>query len=272
MEPANADEKAVGAVVTVTDATFEALVINSKLPVIVDFWAPWCRPCLAIAPSIEVLAQEFAGQLVVAKVNCDDEKLWREKLGVNGIPHLLFFKGGQVVTRHVGSAPRATIRAKFEAFLVENGSASAVFSAAEMAELNQIEEAASKRKYERMSAAKLQFQTLNKVAFAEFDAVRNTFLQRMAKRLDGDKAALAIRAGEGQFDEEVYKLYVELRETLYDDEEFADLLARQEAAEELANSAEMEPHKQAMFAEIEAAAEEYSVTIEAARKRDCSKR
>ncbi|MDR3612773.1 MAG: thioredoxin domain-containing protein [Candidatus Obscuribacterales bacterium] len=267
MEPAENTKKAAGAVVTVTDSTFEALVINSALPVVVDFWAPWCRPCLAIAPSLEALAQEFAGKLVVAKVNCDDEKLWKEKLGVSGIPHLLFFKGGAVVTRHVGSAPRATFRAKFEDFLVASCNAPAVFSAAAKLELDQIEQAACKRKNEREDAAGLEFRTQNKVAFAEFDAVRNEFLQRMATKLDGDKAALAVRGGEGQFDEEVYQLFVELREAAFDDEEFADLQARQQAAEELANSPEMEPHKEAMFAEFEAADQEYDATIEAARKR-----
>jgi thioredoxin 1 len=267
MEVVEKTEKPAGAVITVTDNTFEALVINSALPVVVDFWAPWCRPCLAIAPTLEVLAQEFAGQLVVAKVNCDDEKLWKEKLGVSGIPHLLFFKGGAVVTRHVGAAARAVLRAKFESFLVEFCSAVAVFSAAEQAELDQIEQAADKRKTEREDAASLKYKTLNKIAFEEFDAVRNEFLKRMAKRLDGDKAALATRGGEGQFDEAVYKLFVELRDTAFDDEEFADLQLRQQAAEELANSPEMEPHKEAMFAEFEAADEEYDATIEAARKR-----
>jgi thioredoxin 1 len=267
MEVAEKSEKAAGAVVTVTDNTFEALVINSELPVVVDFWAPWCRPCLAIAPALDALAAEFAGRLVVAKVNCDDQTVWKEKLGVSGIPHILFFKGGEVVMRHVGSQSRAFFRAKFEEFLVGFCNAASVFSPTARAELDEIEAAAGKHKSERMDAAGLAYKTVNKVAFDEFDAVRNEFLLRMVKRLDGNKAALAARGGKGEFDKEVYDLFVELREIAFDDEEFADLHTRYSAAIALANSAEMEPHKQAMFAECDAADAEYDATIEAARKR-----
>ena len=70
----------------VSDATFEKTVIQSELPVIVDFWAPWCGPCKMVAPTLDKLAMEFSGKLVIAKVNTDENPEWAQKFGVQGIP------------------------------------------------------------------------------------------------------------------------------------------------------------------------------------------
>ena len=94
----------------VTDAAFEQSVIRSPLPVIVDFWAPWCGPCRMVAPTLEKLAKEYAGKLVVAKVNTDENPDWSTKFGVQGIPTMLFVSGGKVVHRQVGALPEKMLR------------------------------------------------------------------------------------------------------------------------------------------------------------------
>ncbi|MBM4430832.1 MAG: thioredoxin, partial [Chloroflexi bacterium] len=81
----------------VNDANFEKAVLQSPLPVLVDFWAPWCSPCRMVAPLLEQLAGEYAGRLVVAKVNVDDDLQYASQYGVQGIPTLLFIKDGEVV-------------------------------------------------------------------------------------------------------------------------------------------------------------------------------
>ena len=94
----------------VTDEAFEKVVMQSTLPVIVDFWAPWCNPCKMIAPTLEKLAQEQEGKLIVAKINTDDHPLWMQKFGIQGIPTLLFISGGKVVHRQVGALPERMLR------------------------------------------------------------------------------------------------------------------------------------------------------------------
>jgi thioredoxin len=94
----------------VTDAAFEHSVLQSSLPVIVDFWAPWCGPCRMVAPTLEKLAKEYAGKLVVAKVNTDENPDWSMKFGVQGIPTMLFVSGGKVVHRQVGALPEKMLR------------------------------------------------------------------------------------------------------------------------------------------------------------------
>ncbi len=91
--------------IEVSDSSFEADVLNSDLPVLVDFWAPWCGPCRAIGPHVEKLAEELAGQLVVAKVNVDNNPGIAGKLGIMGIPAIFVFKGGEVVNRMNGMPP-----------------------------------------------------------------------------------------------------------------------------------------------------------------------
>jgi thioredoxin 1 len=88
----------------VNDGAFEAAVLKSTLPVLVDFWAPWCAPCRMVAPTLDRIAQEYAGRLVVAKVNTDENPEWATRYRVSGIPTMLFISNGQVVHQQVGAA------------------------------------------------------------------------------------------------------------------------------------------------------------------------
>lgn len=95
--------------ITVTDSDFETKVLKSKLPVLVDFWAPWCGPCKMIAPLIEEIAKEYEGKLMVAKLNVDDSPATAQKYSVMGIPTLLFFKAGKPVKQLVGYQEKAAL-------------------------------------------------------------------------------------------------------------------------------------------------------------------
>lgn len=90
----------------ITDGTFEREVIDSDIPVLIDFWAPWCAPCRAIAPVVEDLSREYAGKLKVVKMNVDENPLTPSRYGVRSIPNLLIFKNGQVKEQIVGAAPK----------------------------------------------------------------------------------------------------------------------------------------------------------------------
>jgi thioredoxin 1 len=94
----------------VTDSAFEQTVLKSPIPVIVDFWAPWCGPCKMVAPILEKLAKEYAGKIIVAKVNTDDNPEWAGKYGIQGIPTMLFISGGKIVHRQVGALPERMLR------------------------------------------------------------------------------------------------------------------------------------------------------------------
>ena len=97
------------ATIAVTDATFDAEVRNSAVPVVVDFWAEWCGPCRQIGPALEELAVEFGSKIKIVKVNVDENPESPAKLGVRGIPSLFLFKNGQVVSNKVGAAPKAAL-------------------------------------------------------------------------------------------------------------------------------------------------------------------
>jgi len=103
--------------IAVTDADFDQKVLQSDKPVVVDFWAPWCGPCRAIAPILDKLAGEYEGRLTIAKVNTDEEIEHASRLGIQGIPTLIVFKGGQEVARLVGSRPEAQYREVFDKVL-----------------------------------------------------------------------------------------------------------------------------------------------------------
>jgi len=95
--------------IAVTDENFESEVLKSDMPVLVDFWAPWCGPCLAIGPTLETLAGEYKDKIVVAKMNVDENANVPANFGVRSIPYLALFKGGEVVDSLVGSVPKAKL-------------------------------------------------------------------------------------------------------------------------------------------------------------------
>ena len=95
--------------VTLTNDNFVNEVVNSPIPVVVDFWAPWCGPCKALAPIMEQLAAEYDGKLKVGKLDIDENNELAIKFGVRSIPTMLFFKGGQPVDKIVGAVPKAQI-------------------------------------------------------------------------------------------------------------------------------------------------------------------
>ncbi|HEU4324543.1 MAG TPA: thioredoxin [Roseiflexaceae bacterium] len=101
--------------ITITD--LEQQLREADQPVAVDFWAPWCPPCRAIAPHLEALADELAGRLTIAKLNVDDYPEWQARLGVMGLPTIIVFSGGREVGRIVGARPRAQLQAALEAAL-----------------------------------------------------------------------------------------------------------------------------------------------------------
>lgn len=103
--------------VHVTDAAFEKTVLQSPIPVIVDFWAPWCGPCKMIAPILDKIAKDYAGKLIVAKVNTDESSEYAVKYGVQGIPTMLFIAGGKILHRAVGALPERSIREAVDQFL-----------------------------------------------------------------------------------------------------------------------------------------------------------
>ncbi|MBW6471850.1 MAG: thioredoxin [Anaerolineaceae bacterium] len=103
--------------VHVTDALFEKVVLQSEIPVIVDFWAPWCGPCRMVAPTLDKLAKEYVGKLLVTKVNTDENPDWATKFGVQGIPTMLFVSGGKIAHRQVGALPEGMLRDVVEQFL-----------------------------------------------------------------------------------------------------------------------------------------------------------
>ena len=93
----------------VTDAQFETEVLQSPLPVLIDFWAPWCGPCRVIAPVVEELAGTYGGRLKVVKMNVDDNPETPARYGVRGIPNLLFLKDGEVKDQLIGAVPKAQL-------------------------------------------------------------------------------------------------------------------------------------------------------------------
>jgi len=98
-------------VLAFTDDNFDGDVLKSSVPVLVDFWATWCAPCKAIAPTIDAIAEEFDGKIKVGKVNVDDNPATPGKFGVRGIPTIIMFKDGKVVDQVVGAVPKSQLEA-----------------------------------------------------------------------------------------------------------------------------------------------------------------
>jgi thioredoxin 1 len=101
-------------IVTLSDENFEEQVIKSAKPVLVDFWAEWCGPCRMLAPTVDALATEFDGRMVVAKLNIDDHPVTPTRFNIRGIPTLLLFKGGKVVEQIVGLVDKGTLKRVLE--------------------------------------------------------------------------------------------------------------------------------------------------------------
>ena len=103
--------------VPVTDEEFEEVVIGSQVPVVVDFWAPWCMPCRMLAPTLEGIAAEYGERVLVAKVNTDENDRWATHYGVRGIPTLLFIWKGHEAGRIVGVVPATAIKQQLDQML-----------------------------------------------------------------------------------------------------------------------------------------------------------
>jgi thioredoxin 1 len=102
-----------------TDTAFDQDVLNSEVPVLVDFWAPWCGPCRAMSPAVDSVADEYAGKLKVGKLNTDDNPGTAMRYQIRGIPTLLLFKGGKVVDQRVGAMGKPDLKKMLDPHLVE---------------------------------------------------------------------------------------------------------------------------------------------------------
>ena len=107
----------MSAAVQVTDASFKQDVLESEVPVLIDFWAPWCGPCRMVAPVVDEIAQQYDGQIKVVKLNTDENPNVASQYGIRSIPTLMIFKGGQRVDMVVGAVPKTTLANTLEKYL-----------------------------------------------------------------------------------------------------------------------------------------------------------
>ncbi len=98
----------------VTDETFDKAVLKSTIPVLVDFWAPWCGPCVSIAPTLEEIAKDYQGKVTICKVNVDENRDIPSNYGVRSIPYLVMFKQGEVVDSLIGAVPKGKLMAMID--------------------------------------------------------------------------------------------------------------------------------------------------------------
>ncbi len=108
-----------GKTLVVTDEDFEQQVLKSDKPVMVEYWAPWCGPCRAVAPILEDLANEYENKVVVAKVNMDENPRYAMEYGVMAIPNMIFFKNGEMVDQIIGAGPKSLYKTRIEALLTD---------------------------------------------------------------------------------------------------------------------------------------------------------
>ncbi|MCZ6684571.1 MAG: thioredoxin [Candidatus Dadabacteria bacterium] len=97
------------AIIELSDSTFETEVVKSDLPVLVDFWAPWCGPCRAIAPIVEEISSSYEGKIKVGRMNVDENQSTTMKFGIRSIPTIIMFKGGEAVDQIIGAVPKGEI-------------------------------------------------------------------------------------------------------------------------------------------------------------------
>lgn len=107
----------MSATASVTDASFKEDVLESEIPVLVDFWAPWCGPCRMVAPVVEEIAEQYQGKVKVVKLNTDENPNTASQYGIRSIPTLMIFKGGQKVDMVVGAVPKTTLANTVEKYL-----------------------------------------------------------------------------------------------------------------------------------------------------------
>ncbi len=107
----------MSATAAVTDASFKEDVLDSEIPVLVDFWAPWCGPCRMVAPVVDEIAEQYIGQVKVVKLNTDENPNVASQYGIRSIPTLMIFKGGQRVDMVVGAVPKTTLANTLEKYL-----------------------------------------------------------------------------------------------------------------------------------------------------------
>lgn len=107
----------MSATAPVTDSSFKEEVLDSEVPVLVDFWAPWCGPCRMVAPVVDEIAEQYAGQVKVVKLNTDENPNVASQYGIRSIPTLMIFKGGQRVDMVVGAVPKTTLANTLEKYL-----------------------------------------------------------------------------------------------------------------------------------------------------------
>ena len=107
----------MSATAQVTDSSFKTDVLESEVPVLGDFWAPWCGPCRMVAPVVDEIAEQYAGQIKVVKLNTDENPNTASQYGIRSIPTLMIFKGGQRVDMVVGAVPKTTLASTLEKYL-----------------------------------------------------------------------------------------------------------------------------------------------------------
>ena len=103
--------------IAVDDSNFDQIVLQAKTPVVVDFWAPWCRPCLMVAPILDELAEEYSGRITVARIDVDQNPRAAAKYGIMAIPNLIIFKNGKPASQIVGYKPKAELKRGLDAAL-----------------------------------------------------------------------------------------------------------------------------------------------------------